>query len=325
MRYNKGDTPFHRAAKRIQAAAQPLLDDLDCMSALSHVTSSAGAGPSGTSENAAAAGDLEPSRLLLQTLLTADPGEDPSRDYLASVFAFQIERPKAPTPPPPTRPQKQPRKAQTAAERRQRWEEKQAAAKERATTGRSTRATHAMSRAFAKEAGVTPSSEAEVSGRSTEASSEPIAHTRISRRNMRNGMPSTIPEENLSTTDSFPSAPRRQRGVVGLEAVTVLSDRQRRAQERGLDISTEQLDPHDQFPRFNVGWILPTGAKRRRSERPPEPVSSRTPFCTSRNPARLVLTRRQLKSKMLRPRDGQSLHHHHPQGRNHRRNFQLFR
>ena len=72
---------------------------------------------------------------------------------------------------------------------------------------------------------------------------------------------------------------RPQRGVVGVEPVTVLSDRQRRDLERRLDLITEEVDSQDQFKRFNVGWVLPEGSKRRRSERPHELEPSRSAKC----------------------------------------------
>lgn len=64
-----------------------------------------------------------------------------------------------------------------------------------------------------------------------------------------------------------------ERGVLGLQSVPVLTDRQRRAQEKRLDLITTSLDPKDEYKRFNVGWILPEGSKRRRADPPPPPAS----------------------------------------------------
>ncbi|WVQ81240.1 hypothetical protein IAT38_003362 [Cryptococcus sp. DSM 104549] len=72
---------------------------------------------------------------------------------------------------------------------------------------------------------------------------------------------------------------KRQVGVVGIETMAVLSDKERREMERGLELTTEEVDASDQFRRFNIGWVLPEGSKRKRTSdagsRPPPSVSSR--------------------------------------------------
>ena len=259
--------------------AQPLLDDLDTISAQARLLVPI------NGRNAAdgvvhplgevTAGDLEASPLQLQLLLET-PSRETNRDHLASMFAFDIEQPRPPIPPSPTPPPQKPRKHATAAERKQLWQERQAAAKERSLMGRSTRAVKAMSRAFAEEAGMQPSSDAELAGPSSGILPSPRFSTR-SRRKIRDATPSSIVKEGPESTIRLQSKP--QRGVARLEVVASISDKQRRRSERAMDIVAGHIDSQDQFKRFNVGWVLPEGSKRRRSERPPEPSPSISREC----------------------------------------------
>ena len=201
--------------------AQPLLDDLDALSAQSQlsmpISGHEGAANIALPTGADTAGDLEASALHLQLLLEASSRET-SRDHLASVFAFDVEQPRPPTPPSPTPPPQKLRKHATAAERKQLWQERQTAAKERAVIGiigRSTRAVNAMSRAFAVEAGVQPSSDAELAGPSSRSSPPSRTSTR-SRRKTRDAVPSPVVEEESESADRSQSKP--QRGVARLEA-----------------------------------------------------------------------------------------------------------
>jgi hypothetical protein len=112
------------------------------------------------------------------------------------------------------------------------------------------------------------------------------------RRSLAGPATTTIPGPTEADADIKPSdtkmideaalaAARRQRGVVGLETVAVLTDRERRRQEKALDIVTEEVDGRDQFKRFNVGWVLPEGSKRRRGGDMPRgesPVTSEYDF-----------------------------------------------
>lgn len=61
---------------------------------------------------------------------------------------------------------------------------------------------------------------------------------------------------------------RPERGVLGLQTIPLVTERERREQERKLDLVTESLDSKDEYARFNVGWILPAGAKRQRQTGP---------------------------------------------------------
>lgn len=264
MLYNKAETAFHKTAKRIKTNVQPLLDSLDQIAATSALVP-----PDEKFDLPAAAGsvgDLEPSLILLSSLIKPSTLE-PEQDNLASLFAFQLEKPRPPTPPPPSPSKKPVRKHVTAEEKRRRWEEREAAAKERAAA-RATRATITANTDFAREAGYLPSD--------TEAHSRQISgESRSSRKSARSQLSSVLTEQSSDTAQPGEAGPsesrsrnRSQRGVAGLETVAILSDRERREQEKALDLVTEQVDEKDQFKRFNVGWVLPEGSKRRRAEKP---------------------------------------------------------
>ncbi|ORY33154.1 hypothetical protein BCR39DRAFT_521494 [Naematelia encephala] len=271
MKYNAAETTFHRTAKRIKTNCQPLLDELDAISA--HAAFSLGEDglPNGVIDQSPDVGDLEPSLLLLQSL--AQPAvDDPSHDFLASVFAFQMEKPKEPTPPPPSPPKKKERKYESAAERRQKWEEREAKYHDRMTASRPTRAARAAVSAFAEEAGVQLSSDVDNSG-----PSEPAKLNR--RRSTRLPPSSTIQEESAPNSVKDGARPHRpQVGVAGIETIPVISDRERREMEKAMDIVTEKVDEKDQFKRFNVGWVLPEGSKRRRSAQPELSTSRPAPI-----------------------------------------------
>ena len=272
MLYNKADTGFHRIAKRIKTNAQPLLDELANDASQVHLSLSSDDKEEGSDAQTADVGDLEPSLTFLQSLIASDGSEGLIRNNLSSLFAFEMDKPKAPTPPPPSPPQPQARKYISAAERKWKWEEREAKAKARALAGRSTRAAKAIVKAFAEEAGVPASSDVEGEGNDNDAVDN-SRQPRSTRRNAQAGPsrrpPSSIPE---TKSDSAQRRSRLERGVVGVRAVAVLSDKERREQEKALDLMTEEVDPHAQFKRFNVGWVLPEGSKRKRLERPPEPV-----------------------------------------------------
>ena len=148
----------------------------------------------------------------------------------------------------------------SAAERKQRWDERDANAKERVTS-RSSRAAAAAAKAFEKEAGIdegatpTPKASSKAKGKEKAAAhyeTEATSHT-------------------THTTHANGGSHGNRVGVVGYETYAILSDRERRAQERTMDLVTEDVGNQDLFKRFNVGWVLPEGSKRRRSDRPPAP------------------------------------------------------
>jgi len=319
--YNAADTPFHKTAQRIKVNAQPLLDSLVSITAPNKLSlNDASELPYQTN-----VGDLEPSLLTLQVLTSLERPEA-DRDNLASLFAYELEKPKEPTPPPPTPPPAPVRKTQTAEERRKKREERDAKAKERASlSGRNTRGAKALEKAFAEEAGVNiSSSDADLTaGRRTRGRPSGLTFDTPIKRNQgtkkkspggraknakgdiadeakgegavkRQDIPTnedltgvvatesgvemqdeaddvahTTKEASVDTTATRRS--RTQPGVAALEIYSHITDKERRERERALDIVTEEVGNMDQFKRFNVGWVLPEGTKRRRVEKAPEP------------------------------------------------------
>jgi NuA3 HAT complex component NTO1 len=247
LKYNAPDSTFYRIAKRIQASSRGLLADLDQLAMPSVSDLVNGETP------VEKIGDLEPSRHLLEALLSQS-GDSHQRDRLANLFAFELEPPKEPTPPPPE-PVQPAKKRSNYAETKRRWEEKEARRLERLETGRSTRAGQAKEEAFQHEAGLLPP---------IPAQGEAEPSTRRTRHSMGN-IPAEVPKT-LETTASAASRPfRSQVGVAGREIVERLSDKERRAREQGLNLEIEAVDNTDQFTRFNTGWILPEGSRRRKA------------------------------------------------------------
>lgn len=287
MKYNAPDTTFNRIAKRIQANSRDLLSELDSLA-----PTAADGPPLDTN-----VGDLEPSRILLEALL-GDCGTTPSRDRLADLFAFELEQPKEPTPPPPQVPNK---KRLAYADRKKRWEEKEARRLERLATGRSTRAAQAVQVAFQHEAGLLPPPSSPLSALGTETEAGPSISTRRTRMSLA-GAAAMEPKAEVVISTSGLSRSRSQRGVVGTEIVERLSDKERREREQNLGLEIKAVDNSDQFTRFNTGWIFPEGSKRtRHTDAPaPAPVKPRNSELRNAQGDRLVLSvqkKNQLRSK----------------------------
>lgn len=257
MKYNAPDSTFHRIAKRIQANSRDLLAELDHLAV-----------PASQPDlvNGQETGDLEPSRHLLEALLSQS-GDVHQRDQLARLFAFELEPPKEPTPPPPTPiPVK---KRDNYADRKRKWEEKEARRIERLETGRSTRAGQAKEEAFQHEAGLLPPLPTD-----TQADAGPS--TRRTRHSMGNSSSEISKGLDSSSSNSASRSFRSQVGVAGREIVERLSDKERRAREQELNLEIEAVDNSDQFTRFNTGWILPAGSSRRKHvEAPVVPLKPR--------------------------------------------------
>jgi len=205
-------------------------------------------------------GDLEPSRHFLEVLISQNENSH-HRDRLASLFAFDLEPPKEPTPPPP--PPVPAKKRENYADRKRKWEEKEARHLERLESGRSTRAGQAKEEAFQHEAGLLPPLPA---APQAEAGPSTIRRTRHSMGNSSSEVSKTLDTPGSSSA----SRPvRSQVGVAGREIIERLSDKERRAREQGLNLEIEAVDNSDQFTRFNTGWILPEGSSRRRNNDSP--------------------------------------------------------
>ena len=278
MTYNKADTLFHRVAKRIESNAKPLLDELDIISQEKGLELPGLEGRQGAEDF----GDLEPSKLLLQVLTSAvEPAasDEATQDWLGSLFAYELAKPKEPTPPPP------PKSRRHTEPFHSRWAAREAAAKERAASGTAGRRTRASG------VGVTPDdipdaapkvepkestrardrTQAEGSTRakgSTEAeeSTEAIEELEQTRESGANEEEDEEEQEDVLRALSKP-----QRGVIGVQAISVLTDKERRERERALDPHLAVVDKEEEFRRFNVGWVLPEGSKRSRVVRVPPP------------------------------------------------------
>lgn len=274
MTYNRPDHVYHKTAKRIKTNSQDLLNDLDKLTEQSRL---ANAGEVVSHGREDIVGDLEPSQVLLSALL--HPVQDePDQDYLASLFAFQLEKPRppTPTPPPPPSPKKLPKK-KTWAERKKQMEDRAAEHRARleASGSTTTRAGRAMAKAFAEEAGLPASSDVSSPALPQQDGSR---STRAGRRPARSEPDAAVVPAKKPISESTSSTGRRreQIGVAGFETVVRLSDKERRAQESQLDLITEEVGNQDSFKRFNVGWVLPEGSKRRRVEKS---ESSHPPIC----------------------------------------------
>ena len=283
MTYNAVDSAYHRAAKRIQTNAHPLLAELDSLgdgSDLLPVSSDAsGEGEQryDIAQQQGLVGDLEASLLHLHSLVQPPlDTRSSAKDILDSLFKFELEPPKEPTPPPPS-PKK--RVKISAADKKAKWEEGEGRVLERlAMRGVTGRGAGRLS-GVGMEGEMGESEGLEVAAEPEELQGLPMpARTRGRRSAVAAELTAADGKRGAEAeAESAPSskrqkvideaalaAARRQRGVVGLEAVPIMSDAERRRQEKALDIVIDQVDGLDQFKRFNVGWVLPEGSKRRR-------------------------------------------------------------
>lgn len=289
MKYNGPESPFHRVAKRIKTQSKEILDPLDGLMI----------GADGTSDDV---GDLEPAAYLLEAL-TSQVSDGIDRDRLADLFAFELEKPKEPTPPPPTPPPKKSAKRETGAERKRKWEEREAQHQDR-LAGRATRAGQARSDAFKYEAGLPPSSDVELE--------QPIAAPVTGRRTRKSLAAATesVPEpetnslrpperEDRASASSGLSRSRSQVGVARTEPIERLTDKERRERERHLALITEEVGNSDLFTRFNVGWMLPEGSKRRRGGEKPSTAAGSAPKPSESSMSRLVCKWRLTNQKPL--------------------------
>ncbi|TFK48530.1 hypothetical protein OE88DRAFT_1634784 [Heliocybe sulcata] len=119
MLYNKSDTRYHKAASRIKANAQPILEELD-----KHATSHRYENTKADSDSIdlrSPVGDLEPPLSILDLLFSSDNIKDDVNFILESAplvshLNYELEKLKPP-PPPPTPPPSKPRKGRTKRKR----------------------------------------------------------------------------------------------------------------------------------------------------------------------------------------------------------------
>ncbi|BEI85170.1 hypothetical protein CcaverHIS002_0505710 [Cutaneotrichosporon cavernicola] len=263
--YNKSDTAFYRRAGRYKSLAEPILSELDGL----HATSSLlPAGDEWIHPADGAVGDLETSLARLHTLLAPDR-TDPTRDLLASIFVSEVEKPKEPTPPRPKRQYVDRKKLQ--AEREERYQERKALGGLR-TSRRNNALASSPLETPAPELAAEPEPVPEPQHRSEPG---PSGTSFTPRRRTRRAVAEAEASSASSSPGSIKPMKHPQRGVLGVRSVPVLTDAQRRAKEKRLDLVTTSLDARHQNERFNVGWILPEGSKRRRAE--PDPPKLKEP------------------------------------------------
>ncbi|ODN74463.1 hypothetical protein L202_06849 [Cryptococcus amylolentus CBS 6039] len=313
MTYNGPDTPFYRAAEKLKKSAEPLLAELDDISAVYQAALPPRALESVNAGEKWPVGDLEASLARLSPFLNPTPvpsRPDAPQDLLSSLFATELAPPKPPTPSPSPAPIT--RKGPTVEERKAKWRVREAEDREQGLV-RATRNRQKLELDFAKEAGlglaspgsgvakdgegealmigtaIAQNEEGKTVRRSTrggEITESPkftprkrdrrpkVNHTPAPTSALASAPTTATPTEaapqsatrasstSLSSThpDLKPLA-RPQQGVVGLEAIPIMSDRERREQELALALELEGTDVGglDQFKRFNVGWVLPEG------------------------------------------------------------------
>lgn len=281
MLYNRSDSAFHKTAKRIKSNITPLLLELDSIGYESTLLiPNDEPNPSLIPEGSI--GNLEPSLLRLQTLLQASTiSNNDNTDNLSSLFDFEITKPREPTPPPPPPPPPKPKIIKPKKSDKEKWEERDAARKDR-IIARSTRSVVHANSAFAQEVGFVSSDTEAHSRQSSRGGGEGGEVGRTTRNGGRSSrLNPTLPPSSSTTgtgtgtgtgtpgDNSSSSRMRKlQTGVVAVELVPMISDRERRDAERALDLVIDEVDGQDQFKRFNVGWVLPAGSKRKRAERP---------------------------------------------------------
>lgn len=242
MLYNPPGNPYHQRAARMKKAVMPIIAELP--------------------------ESFEPSITQLQALV--EVGTD-GKDRLESLFAYELDPPRPPTPPPAP---KRPRIQISAEEIRTRKEAKAREAKlallNRPASMRSTRATQAVQEEVQRAAEI--ARQAEVAAR------KPIAARRERRHSARPQTDVSQPGTPTSDAEIIPLR-RPQKGVAGLVPYSPTNARKRaeRVQQTGLEMET--VKPRDEFRRFDQGFILPEGSRRRgRPELvapPPKPKPSR--------------------------------------------------
>ncbi|ODN95838.1 hypothetical protein L198_04456 [Cryptococcus wingfieldii CBS 7118] len=317
MTYNGPDTPFYRAAEKLKKSAEPLLAELDDISAVyqaalpPHALETVNAGEKWP------VGDLEASLARLSPFLNPTPvpsRPDAPQDLLSSLFATELAPPKPPTPSPSPAPIS--RKGPTVEERNAKWRVREAEDREQGLV-RATRNRQKLELDFAKEAGlglaspgsgvakdgegealmigtaIAQNDEGKTVRRSTRGGEITESPKFMPRKRDRRPKVNPTPAPTPAPTSALASAPitatptqaapqsatrasstslssthpdlkplsRPQQGVAGLEAIPILSDRERREQELALALELEGTDVGglDQFKRFNVGWVLPEG------------------------------------------------------------------
>jgi hypothetical protein len=254
MLYNKAETPYFKAARRIKALAERILPELNNY-ANNHARESAVAlADPPQSFQRPLIGDLEPSLRMLDLLFNAEHIQRDSRIVidkppLDSLFSFEFAVVK-PLPTPPPAPPPKPKRDRRAD--RERAKERRALASSAPKTRRS-RATVGL--AATESAPIETVDAAPVA----ELPAGPAADSAT-----------TISPEYIVVDidgDSEPPTKRRRRG--SKRAPFVLPG------QSEIPPVVDDVDSHKSFSMFDEGWILPDG--HRRHNRTARPASERSP------------------------------------------------
>ena len=254
MLYNPSDHLFHKLANKIKKAAVTVFSDLAVQ--LSHDLLLQ------HNEQQDASISLEPSNQCLQPLLDRDPGNE--RDRLAQLFAYELFPPPPPSPLPKIRiPRPPPQKREPGAKR----DPLRVTASARTTrsAGPSAIETPIDQEMLPKELrNILPKSKPK----------RPAAKPTPSESAIQSRETTGLASE--SADDSLIVIPLRrpETGVLGKMVYSPMTDQERRAKEKQMSLVVDEVDLKETFSRFNVGYVLPEGSKRRgRTALPPPPVA----------------------------------------------------
>ena len=253
MLYNPSDHPYHRLAAKIKKAANVVFTELYTQLVQSL-------------ERPVALGEafsLEPSRDLIEPLLGFEPGSN--RDRLAELFARELEPLPPPSPLPKYKPivtheERQARRQAKVDDRRARAEALRLASSRQTRSNAPTHDEQALDEDMLPKELRSPALKPKTSRKR-----EPIVETREVHQNASRSLRSVRSAgRNVATEGIQPILPsiRKQTGVIGTMAYSPLTDQERRARERDMQLVVESVDNKDYFERFNVGFILPEGTKR---------------------------------------------------------------
>lgn len=298
MTYNKPDTPFHRAAARIQKAAEPILQNLTSAESVHRLEALSAGGDDAAAARNAEELQLEPPYSSLQlledysderrafTIAEGEPIDDAPSNLIRDLLRQYPKQERAP-----------PRSKQPAASRKQ---VKKRAPPPRART-REALASEPSSKLVPasdpqdEEAGPSMRVDAEMRGQETSAaatSATATSETEVLGERATNVQP--LPTRaRARTADSRAAHSLRTGADAGDEEALATPSRTRsatdsRTKKSEAALSTGELNDWDTFKRFEQGWILPEGSRRKgrgqRIEEPTRPAPSPTP--RQRSPAK---------------------------------------
>ena len=253
MLYNPSDHPYHRLALKIKKAASVIFTELYNQLAQSVERQVALGG----------AFSLEPSRELLEPLLDVEPGSN--RDRLADLFARELESLPPPSPLPKYKPivtseERQARRQAKIGERRARAEALRLASSRQTRSNAPALDEQTLDEDKLPEEPLSPAVRPKIRRKR-----EPVVETsevhHSAPRSLRSGR-SAGPTVAKGEIQAILPSVRKQTGVIGTMAYSPLTDQERRARERDMELVVDTVDNKDYFERFNIGFILPEGTKR---------------------------------------------------------------